>query len=103
MMKALRLRLHPEVADAFQNQRRGEIVSIEEEFDLRIEIVATPGMAPIEEDFEWSARSVQERAEARAINEAAVESVEMARRPSRRRRGSRGRRQGSSQAVKTES
>ena len=104
-MKAVRVVLHPAVVDSFQNQRRKELVALEEEFDLRIEVLADPSMSYSEDAVEWTARSVKERARAKQIEEAAVEAheavevvevvevVEMtAPKRSRRRRSSRGRR-----------
>ena len=96
LMKSVRIGLHPSAADSFQNTRRREIVGLEKEFGVRIEIFADPGLNHSEDDIEWTARSVQERAEAKAVEEAAVEAVEMATVKRRRRRGSRGRRRSTS-------
>ena len=92
LMKSVRIGLHPNAADNFQNARRREIVDLEQEFGVRVEIYADSALTHSEEDIEWTARSVAERAEARAIEEAAVEAVEMTAVKRRRRRGSRGRR-----------
>ena len=108
LMKSLRVSLHPEMADSFQNHRRRELVALEDEFDLHVVVAADPSLSFAGEEMEWTARSMQERAEAKAVEEAAVEAVEMAtvetapvetapvRKPTRRRRPRR-RRSGSSQ------
>ncbi|MDX1631320.1 MAG: Rne/Rng family ribonuclease [Thermoanaerobaculia bacterium] len=45
--------LHPEVADAVQNQRRRELSVLEDEFDIRIEIVSSSRLHPSEQRIEW--------------------------------------------------
>ncbi len=78
IMKSVRIRLHPAIADAFQNQRRKEVAALEVEFDLKVEVVSTPELGLTEEEVEWVALSVQERDEAKATEEAAVDAEEMA-------------------------
>lgn len=103
LMKSVRVVLHPAVVDSFQNQRRKDLAALEEEFDLRIEIFADASMSYSEDAIEWTARSVQERARAKQIEEAAVEAVEAvemtAPSRSRRRRPSRGRRRAPSSTA----
>ncbi|MEM8964245.1 MAG: Rne/Rng family ribonuclease, partial [Acidobacteriota bacterium] len=53
MLKSVVIGLHPEVADALQNQHRSEIHALEEEFDIRIEIIAAPNLHRTEERVEW--------------------------------------------------
>ena len=50
---AVRIELHPELADAFQNARRLEIADLEREFELRIEVIASPRLHRSEEEMEW--------------------------------------------------
>lgn len=52
-IKGVRVRLHPELADAFQNYRRQELASLEREFDLRIEIIAATNLHRNEEEVTW--------------------------------------------------
>lgn len=56
-IKGVRIRLHPELADAFQNQRRQELASLEREFDLRIEIIAATSLHRCEEEVTWIERT----------------------------------------------
>ncbi|HEX7182228.1 MAG TPA: Rne/Rng family ribonuclease [Thermoanaerobaculia bacterium] len=55
-IEGVRVRLHPELADAFQNSRRRELAALEEEFDLCIEIIAAPGFHRPDEQIEWVKR-----------------------------------------------
>ncbi|MES1244322.1 MAG: Rne/Rng family ribonuclease, partial [Acidobacteriota bacterium] len=43
-IQGVRVGLHPELADAFQNGRRKELSDLEQEFDIKIEIIAAPGL-----------------------------------------------------------
>jgi ribonuclease E len=53
-------RLHPELADAFQNEYRADLAALEREYDIRIEIVAAPGLHRSEEEIEWTRRKPKE-------------------------------------------
>ncbi|MFV2072078.1 MAG: ribonuclease E/G, partial [Thermoanaerobaculales bacterium] len=55
-----RIELHPELADALQNDRRQELAALEREFDIRVEIVAAGGLHRSEERIEWRQRSAGE-------------------------------------------
>ncbi len=55
-IQGVRIRLHPELADAMQNHYRKELASLEEEFDLQIEIIAAAGLHRPEEQVEWVRR-----------------------------------------------
>jgi ribonuclease E len=55
-----RVELHPELADALQNERRQELAALEREFDIQIEIIAASGLHRAEEDIEWRERSKEE-------------------------------------------
>jgi len=55
-IRGVRIELHPELADAFQNERRQEIAALEREFDIRIEIIAKAGIHRSEERVEWLPR-----------------------------------------------
>lgn len=55
-LEATRIELHPELADAFQNDRRQEIAALEREFDIRIEVIAATGLHRCEERVEWVQR-----------------------------------------------
>ncbi len=80
-IKAVRVRLHPELADAFQNQRRQELASLEREFDLRIEIIAATSLHRSEEEVTWVERTVRD-APAPAVV-AAVRVVDLTTSPAR--------------------
>ncbi len=53
LIEGVRISLHPELADALQNGRRQELAELEREFDIKIEILATPGLHRAEEKVEW--------------------------------------------------
>lgn len=74
-IKAARVRLHPELADAFQNHRRQELASLEREFDLRIEIIAATSLHRSEEEVTWVERTAQDVTAAPAV--AAVRVVDL--------------------------
>jgi ribonuclease E len=53
LIEGVKLALHPELADALQNGRRQELAELEREFDIKIEVLATPGLHRAEEKIEW--------------------------------------------------
>jgi ribonuclease E len=55
-IQGARIGLHPELADAFQNGRRKELSDLEQEFDIKIEIIAAPGLHRPDEQIEWYKR-----------------------------------------------
>jgi ribonuclease E len=55
-IQGVRVGLHPELADAFQNGRRKELSDLEQEFDIEIEIIAAPGLHRPDEQIEWHKR-----------------------------------------------
>lgn len=55
-LKKARISLHPELADALQNNRRHDLASLESEFDIRIEIVAATSLHRSEEQVVWTER-----------------------------------------------
>jgi len=52
----VRIELHPELADALQNERRQELAALEREFDIQVEIVAAGGLHRAEERIDWRQR-----------------------------------------------
>ncbi|HVR30416.1 MAG TPA: Rne/Rng family ribonuclease [Thermoanaerobaculia bacterium] len=74
-MKSVVVRLHPQMADTFQNSRRRELAALEEEFGIRIDVKASPVLERLDEDVQWTSLSKDERAERR--EEAAVEAGAM--------------------------
>jgi ribonuclease E len=48
--------LHPEVANAFQNDRRSEIAALEQEFDLRVDVNASSRLHRSEKEVQWVER-----------------------------------------------
>ncbi|HYG61991.1 MAG TPA: Rne/Rng family ribonuclease [Thermoanaerobaculia bacterium] len=55
-LQGVRIGLHPELADAMQNSRRRELAALEEEFDLKIEIIAAAGLHRPDQQIEWFQR-----------------------------------------------
>lgn len=49
----VRISLHPELADSIQNKRRREISNLEDEFNCRVEIIASNRLHRSEEEVEW--------------------------------------------------
>jgi ribonuclease E len=74
-LKGVRIGLHPELADAIQNERRDEIAAIEREFDIRVEVIAATALHRSEERVEWSTR---EEADAPAVPRPAVTVADLA-------------------------
>jgi ribonuclease E len=56
LIQGVRIGLHPELADALQNSRRKEMADLEDEFDIKIEVIAAPGLHRPEERVEWYKR-----------------------------------------------
>jgi ribonuclease E len=56
LVAGVRIGLHPELADAMQNSRRQALAELEREFDIRIEVIAAPGLHRPEEQIEWFKR-----------------------------------------------
>jgi ribonuclease E len=52
----VRIALHPELADAFQNMRRAEIAALEREFELKVEIIASNRLHRPEQEIDWFER-----------------------------------------------
>jgi ribonuclease E len=71
-LAAVRVALHPELADAFQNQHRQALAALEREFDLHIEIVAATHLHRSQEDVNWTARDPREMRRAPAPAAVAV-------------------------------
>ncbi len=82
-MKSVVVRLHPQMADTFQNSRRRELAALEEEFGIRIDVKASPVLERLDEDVQWTPLSKEERNDqgqangGRGRQEAAVEAVEI--------------------------
>lgn len=55
-LQKARIELHPELADAFQNQRRQELARLEREFEMAIEIIASPRLHRPDEVIQWVER-----------------------------------------------
>ena len=52
-LERVRIELHPELADAFQNSRRADLAALEEEFGIRVEVIASPKLHRSEQEIEW--------------------------------------------------
>jgi ribonuclease E len=74
-MKSVVVRLHPAMADTFQNSRRRELAALEEEFGIRIDVKASPVLERLDEDVQWTSLSKDERAELAQGTGAASPSV----------------------------
>jgi ribonuclease E len=83
---AVRVELHPELADALQNERRQELAALEREFDIRVEIIAAPDLHRAEERVTWEERGKTEEAATAPAVSAADLADGMGRQKSRRRR-----------------
>lgn len=69
----VRVELHPELADAIQNDRRQELAALEREFDIQVEIIAAAGLHRAEERIEWRRRAKSEpRPSAPAVSAADI-------------------------------
>jgi ribonuclease E len=55
-LKRVRIALHPELADAFQNGRRRQIAALETEFDIQIDVIASPALHRPDQEIEWFER-----------------------------------------------
>ncbi|MHB0969561.1 MAG: Rne/Rng family ribonuclease [Thermoanaerobaculia bacterium] len=100
-IERVRIALHPELADAFQNHRRADIARLEEEFGISVEVIASYRLHRPEQEVEWVERTHSEprpaeprAAEARAPHApplprrtSAPEARPESGRPRKRRRG----------------
>ena len=75
-LKAVRVSLHPELADAIQNDRRKELADLEREFDIRVRIIAAAGLHRSEEEIDWTERTISDTAA--AATSAAVSAADLA-------------------------
>lgn len=73
-ISSVRIALHPELADAFQNGRRQEIAALEREFDIRIEVIASNRLHRPEQEVDWFPRDKEDRTSARESAAAASPS-----------------------------
>jgi len=55
-LQKVRIALHPELADAFQNVRRREIADLEREFDIKVEVIAAGHLHRPEQEVDWFSR-----------------------------------------------
>jgi len=55
-ISAVKVRLHPELADSIQNHRRRDLASLEEEFEIHIDIIAAAGLHRSNEEIQWVER-----------------------------------------------
>ena len=56
-LEKVRIELHPELADAFQNSRRADLAALEEEFGIRVEVIASPKLHRSEQEIDWATGS----------------------------------------------
>jgi ribonuclease E len=56
-VERVKVNLHPELADTVQNDRRRDLVNLEDKFDLRIEIIASTSLHRSEQELEWFRRA----------------------------------------------
>jgi ribonuclease E len=52
-LEVARIALHPELADAFQNTRRTDLAALEQEFGIRVEVIASPKLHRSEQEVDW--------------------------------------------------
>ncbi len=72
------IELHPELADALQNDRRQEMAALEREFDIRIEVIAAAGLHRSEEHIEWVKREERRGSQDTSTAPAAVSAADLA-------------------------
>lgn len=53
----VRIALHPQLAEAVQNGRRQELAELEREYDMRVDLVASPRLNLREQEVEWEKRA----------------------------------------------
>ncbi len=70
----VQVELHPELADALQNDCRQELAALEREFDIQVQIVAAAGLHRAEERIEWRQRTKNEE----KVSTAAVSAADLA-------------------------
>jgi ribonuclease E len=56
-VERVKVNLHPELADTVQNDRRRDLVNLEDKFDLKIEIIASTSLHRSEQELEWFRRA----------------------------------------------
>lgn len=71
-LKKVRIALHPELADAFQNGRRQEIAGLEKEFGIRVEVIAASRLHRPEQEIDWIESDVKESHPAPAVEKLPV-------------------------------
>ena len=71
----VRIALHPELADSLQNTRRSELVSLEREFGIKIEIIASSSLHRSQEEVEWIAEKPGEAEGAAAKKSSRAASI----------------------------
>ncbi len=81
-----RVELHPELADALQNERRQELAALEREFDIQVEIIAAPDLHRAEERIVWNERLKSEESTASPAVSAADLAEGMGRQKAPRRK-----------------
>jgi len=74
-LQKVRIALHPELADAFQNGRRRELSALEQEFDIRIEVIAASHLHRPEQEVDWFSRPRSSQRSAAASQQPAEPSV----------------------------
>ncbi|MEN8162889.1 MAG: Rne/Rng family ribonuclease [Acidobacteriota bacterium] len=77
-LKSASIELHPELADALQNERRQELAALEREFDIRIEVIAAAGLHRSEEHIEWVKREERRSFSETPTAQAAVSAADLA-------------------------
>ncbi len=77
----VKIALHPELADHFQNNRRQEIAELEREFEIEVEVIAASQLHRPEQELEWLDRAPEEVRARHAAEPARKASSERAERP----------------------
>ncbi len=77
-LQSVSIELHPELADALQNERRQELAALEREFDIRIEVIAASGLHRSEEHIEWVKREERRSLSETPTAQAAVSAADLA-------------------------
>ena len=83
-IQAALVAVHPDVANSLQNGHRRELSLLENEFDMKIEVLAAANLQRTEERIDWTSRDT---AVVRKVRTAAIQANEVATSSGRRRGG----------------
>jgi ribonuclease E len=77
-LSGVRIALHPELADAFQNDYRQDLAELEEEFEIAIKVIAATSLHRSEEEVEWQYRETAKTPRPEVPATAALSAADLA-------------------------